>query len=62
MNPVFIFLVLVAAFLIWILGSFLYVKIGNIVYTVTKKAKDEMNKGEIIIDEKENDSCPKEQK
>lgn len=62
MNPVFIFLVLVAAFLIWILGSFLYVKIGNIVYRVVKEAKDEMNKGEIIIDEKENDSCPKEKK
>ena len=55
MNPVFVFLVLVVAFLIWILGSFLYVKIGNIVYRVVKEAKDEMNKGEIIIDEKENE-------
>ena len=62
MNPVFIFLVLLITFLIWILGSFLYVKIGGLVYRIGKEAIDEMNKGEIIIDEKENDSCPKEQK
>lgn len=53
MNPVFIFLVLLGAFLVWILGSFLYVKIGNLVYRIGKEAVDEMNKGE-IIDEKEN--------
>lgn len=53
MNPVFIFLVLLGAFLVWILGSFLYVKIGSLVYRIGKEAVDEMNKGE-IIDEKEN--------
>lgn len=53
MNPVLIFLVIVCAFLVWILGSFLYVKIGSLVYRIGKEAVDEMNKGE-IIDEKEN--------
>ena len=53
MNPVFIFLVLLGAFLVWILGSFLYVKFGSLVYRIYKEAIDEMNKGE-IIDEKEN--------
>lgn len=53
MNPVFILLVLLGAFLVWILGSFLYVGIGNLVYKIGKEAVDEMNKGE-IIDEKEN--------
>ena len=54
MNPVFIFLVLLITFLIWILGSFLYVKIGGFVYRIGKEAIEEMNKGEIIDDEKEN--------
>ena len=58
MNPVFILLVLLGLFLVWILGSFLYVGIGNLVYKIGKEAIDEMNKGE-IIDEKENDNCPK---
>ena len=59
MNPVFIFLVLLSAFLIWILGSFLYVKIWHVVYRIVKEAKDEMNKGE-IVEEKENGNCQKE--
>lgn len=58
MNPVFILLVAVCTFIVWILGSFLYVKIGSLVYRIGKEALDEMNKGE-IIDEKENDNCPK---
>ena len=53
MNPVFIFLVVICTFLVWILGSFLYVKFGGLVYRIWKEALDEMNKGE-IIDEKEN--------
>lgn len=53
MNPVFILLVLLGVFLVWILSSFLYVGIGNLIYKIGKEAVDEMNKGE-IIDEKEN--------
>lgn len=59
MNPVFIFLVLIAVFLIWILGSFLYVKIGSLIYRIGKEAFDEMNKGE-VINENINDEKEKE--
>lgn len=54
MHPVLVFLIIVVAFLIWVLGSFIYVKLGGLIYRIGKEAVDEMNKGEIINESKEN--------
>ena len=43
MNPVFVFLVLLAGFLVWLLGSFLYRPIGKIVKKLFEKADTEIS-------------------
>lgn len=44
MNPVFIFLVIVAAVAAWFLLSFAFRPIGRFVYRIWKDAVDEINK------------------
>lgn len=53
MNPVFVVLVLLAAFLIWLLCSFLYRPIGKIARRLIDDAQEAMEKDEeeIAIDE-----------
>lgn len=43
MNPVFIFLVIVAAVVLWFLLSFLYEPIGKLFYRIWMNATDDVN-------------------
>lgn len=55
-NPVFIFLVLLGAALLWFLLTFIFVPLGNILFKMLKRAEIAMNTDvkEIIDEEKEN--------
>ena len=53
MNPVLIFLVLLAAVVLWFLLSFVFFPLGRFIYRVGKDALDEMER-EDKKDEKEN--------
>lgn len=44
MNPVFIFLVLLAAFVLWWLLAFVFYPLGAFLYRIGKDAIDEMNR------------------
>lgn len=46
MNPVFIFLVLLAAVALWFLCTFLFYPIGRFLCRLVKDAVDEMNRDE----------------
>lgn len=46
MNPVFIFLVLVGAVILWFLLSVLFYPFGRFLYRIWKDAVDEMNREE----------------
>ena len=56
MNPVFVFLVLVAGFIVWLLGSFLYRPIGRIVKKLFDKADYEMGMDDEELEEYLNES------
>lgn len=45
MNPAFIILVLIGAFLLWLLLSFLYVPIGRLVNRLLKDSNKAMHDG-----------------
>lgn len=51
MNPVFIFLVIIGAVIIWFLLSFIFYPLGKFIYRIFKDAVDEINREE--NDEKE---------
>lgn len=53
MNPVFVFLVILIAVLLWFLLSFAFFPLGKILYRVWKDAIDEMNKKDEKEKEKE---------
>lgn len=53
MNPVFVLLVIIAGFLLWLLGSFLYRPIGRFCKRLINDAKHAMEKDE--MEEKENE-------
>ena len=40
MNPIFIFLVVIAAIILWILWSFVFFPLGKLVYSIWKDAMD----------------------
>lgn len=44
MNPVFVFLVILGAIILWFLLSFAFVPLGNILYKKWKNAIDNINK------------------
>ena len=44
MNPVFVFLVILGAILLWFLLSFVFHPLGRFLYRLWKDAKDEMNR------------------
>lgn len=44
MNPVFIFLIIIALVTLWFLLSFLFVPLGKLTHRVYKDAVDEMNR------------------
>ena len=44
MNPVFIFLIIIALVALWFLLSFLFVPLGKLIHRVYKDAVDEMNR------------------
>lgn len=46
MNPVFIFLVILGAVIIWFLLSFVFYPLGKFLYRIYKDAVDEINREE----------------
>ena len=46
MNPILIFLIFLATFLIWVLGAFLFRPIGSIVKKLIDDVKDSMSEDE----------------
>lgn len=46
MNPVFVFLVILAAVAVWFLLSFVFYPLGRFVYRIWKDAVDEINREE----------------
>ena len=46
MNPVFIFLVILGAVIIWFLLSFIFYPLGKLIYRIFKDAVEEINKKE----------------
>ena len=46
MNPVFVFLVILGAVVLWFLLSFVFFPIGKFIYRIGKDAIDEMNREE----------------
>lgn len=46
MNPVFVFLVVLGAVVLWFLLSFVFFPIGKFIYRIGKDAIDEMNREE----------------
>ncbi len=44
MNPVFIFLVLLAAFIVWWLLAFIFYPLGRFIYRIGKDAMNEINR------------------
>lgn len=44
MNPVFFILILLGAFILWLLLSFVFYPLGKIGYRLWKDAIDEMNR------------------
>lgn len=44
MNPVLIFLILLATFVLWFLLSFVFYPLGKLVYRIFKDAVDEINR------------------
>lgn len=46
MNPVLVFLVIVAAIILWFLLSFVFVPFGRFISRIGKDALEEMNKDE----------------
>lgn len=53
MNPVFVFLVLLTASVLWFLLSFVFYPLGKFVYRIVMDAIDEMNRED--KEEKENE-------
>jgi hypothetical protein len=53
MNPVFIFLVILGAVLLWFLLSFAFFPLGNLFSKVWKDTIDRMNKEENLNNEEE---------
>ena len=52
--PVFYLLVLVAAFVVWLLASFLYKPIGRFWKRIVSDAVEAMNEDDNHVEEKEN--------
>lgn len=46
MNPVFVFLVILAAVVVWFLLSFVFYPLGRFIYRIWKDAVDEINREE----------------
>ncbi len=46
MNPIFVFLVILAAVIIWFLLSFAFCPLGKLIYQVWKDAVNEISKEE----------------
>lgn len=46
MNPVFVFLVILAAVAAWFLLSFVFYPLGRFIYRIWKDAVDEINREE----------------
>lgn len=46
MNPVFVFLVILAAVAVWFLLSFVFYPLGRFIYRIWKDAVDEINREE----------------
>lgn len=46
MNPVFVFLVILGAVVLWFLLSFVFFPLGKFIYRIGKDAIDEMNREE----------------
>ena len=55
MNPVFVFLVLVGAVILWFLLSALFYPFGRFLYRIWKDAADEINREENKEKDKENE-------
>lgn len=54
MNPVFVFLVILAAVIVWFLCAFLFKPLGRFIYRIGKDAADNMTEGN-EVEEKEKD-------
>ena len=46
MNPVLIFLILLCAFILWMILSMAYYKIGNIIFKIGKHVHNEIDREE----------------
>ena len=46
MNPVLVFLIILAAIIVWFLLSFVFYPLGRLLYRIYKDAMDEINKKE----------------
>lgn len=46
MNPVFVFLVILGAVILWFLLSFIFYPLGKLIYRFYKDAVDEINRDE----------------
>lgn len=46
MNPVFVFLVILAAVAVWFLLSFVFYPLGRFIYRIWKDAVDEINRND----------------
>lgn len=46
MNPVLVFLIILAAIVLWFLLSFVFYPLGKLIYRIYKDAIDEMNRKE----------------
>ena len=57
MNPVFVFLILIGAFILWVLCSFVFYPFGCFIVNWAKKVNKNMNKDE----KPENDNKQKEE-
>lgn len=56
MNPVFWFLVLVAAFVLWLAISFIFIPVGKLVAKKMKEISNIINYEDTNTEKKENDS------
>ena len=56
MNPVVWFLVLLAAFVLWLAISFVFIPVGRLISKKTKEISDIINYEDTSIEKKENDS------
>ena len=53
MNPILIFLIFLATFLIWVLGAFLFRPIGSVVKKLMDDVKDSISEDETKEENKE---------